>query len=77
MVKRTYIPINERSGSCPEPTLHEILSDSIVAALMQADGVDAVELKATLRRVARELDARQLAAFEPFEPIVERVTWCA
>jgi hypothetical protein len=77
MVKRTYIPINERSGSYPEPTLHEILSDSIVAALMQADGVDAVALKAMLRKIARELDARQLAAFEPFEPIVERLASCA
>ena len=33
-----------------EPTLKEILSDSIVTALMEADGVDPHELEAMLRR---------------------------
>jgi hypothetical protein len=77
MVKRTYIPINEASGPYAEPRLHEILSDSIVAAVMRADGVDATELNAMLRRIARELHARQFAAFEPFEPIAERLAPCA
>jgi hypothetical protein len=35
-----------------EPTLSEILSDSIVEALMNADGVDPVALEAMLRQMA-------------------------
>jgi len=37
---------------CRETTLEEILSDPIVRDLMQADGVDAVEMEAMLRRIA-------------------------
>jgi len=36
-----------------EPTLDEILSDPIVRALMEADGVDRQELEAMLSRIAR------------------------
>ena len=36
-----------------EPTLEEILSDSITRALMEADGVDRGELEAMLSRVGR------------------------
>jgi hypothetical protein len=36
-----------------EPTLKEILSDSIVTALMEADGVDPHELEAMLRKIGR------------------------
>jgi hypothetical protein len=35
-----------------EPTLSEMLSDNLVKLVMKADGVDADELEATLRRVA-------------------------
>ena len=35
-----------------EPTLSEMLADPIVQALMQADGVEASELEATLRSAA-------------------------
>jgi hypothetical protein len=35
-----------------EPTITEILSDSIVRSLMQADGVDPDELEATLKHMA-------------------------
>ena len=38
-----------------EPTLDEILSDSIVRAMMEADGIDPQELAATLREVGLEL----------------------
>jgi hypothetical protein len=38
-----------------EPTLEEMLSDPIVVALMDADGVDARELKAMLNDVGRTL----------------------
>ena len=36
-----------------EPTLKEILSDSIVTALMEADGVDPDELEAMLKTIGR------------------------
>jgi hypothetical protein len=35
-----------------EPTLKEMLSDSVVRAVMAADGVDPRELKIMLRRVS-------------------------
>jgi Asp/Glu/hydantoin racemase len=44
---------------CPhrEPTITEILSDSIVKAMMAADGIDAIVLEAQLRSVAQNMDA--------------------
>jgi hypothetical protein len=36
-----------------EPTLDEILSDSIIRALMETDGIDPQELAAALREVGR------------------------
>lgn len=42
-----------------EPTLEEMLSDPIVVALMDADGVDARELKAMLNDVGRTLGANR------------------
>jgi hypothetical protein len=41
-----------------ELTLNEILSDSIVRALMEADGIDPQELAVTLRQAGRELVRR-------------------
>jgi hypothetical protein len=41
--------------SYQEPSLDEILSDSIIRALMEADGIDPQELAATLREVGLEL----------------------
>jgi hypothetical protein len=38
-----------------EPTLDEIFSDSIVRAVMEADGIDPQQLAATLRRAGRTL----------------------
>jgi hypothetical protein len=39
---------------CPrELTLKDVLSDSIVKAVMAADGVDPQELEASLREIAR------------------------
>ena len=37
-----------------EPTLKELLSDSIVTALMSADGVDPLELEAMLTQINRK-----------------------
>jgi hypothetical protein len=41
-----------------EPTLDEILSDSITKAVMEADGVDPQELAATLRQPGRSPSRR-------------------
>jgi hypothetical protein len=38
-----------------EPTLNEILSDPIVRALMEADGIDPQEVAATLRQAGLNL----------------------
>jgi hypothetical protein len=38
-----------------EPTLDEMLSDSIVRAVMEADGIDPKELAATLRQTGRKM----------------------
>jgi hypothetical protein len=55
-----------------EPTLTEILSDSIVKALMEADGVDPIVLETTLRHLAADCDrapiAPDLADFAVFIP---------
>jgi hypothetical protein len=42
---------------CREPTLKEILSDPIVAAVMRADAVDARELDDMLSEIAGHLHA--------------------
>jgi hypothetical protein len=46
------IPIREASGAFREPTLEEILSDSIVEAVMQADAVDPNELRVMFGKIA-------------------------
>jgi hypothetical protein len=42
---------------CREPTLHEILSDPIVAAMMQADAVDDHALDEMLNEIGERLRA--------------------
>jgi hypothetical protein len=44
---------------CREPSLEDILSDPITTAVIDADGVDANELGAMLRHIAK---TRRLAA---------------
>ncbi len=44
-----------------EPTLRDILSDSIVIDVMQADGVDPQKLEAALRQMASDLRAARHA----------------
>jgi hypothetical protein len=51
------VPIREEQGLYREPTLDEILSDSIVEAVMRADAVDPDELGVMLGRIARTLRA--------------------
>ena len=41
-----------------EPTLDEMLSDSIVRAVIEADGIDPKELAETLRQTGRKLVRR-------------------
>jgi hypothetical protein len=52
--RRRAIPI---SSGFPEPTIREMLSDSIVLAMMAADGVDPIALEAQLRGIARSTAA--------------------
>jgi hypothetical protein len=52
---RVRIPIREEAVAYREPPLDDILSDSIVEAMMQADAVDPDELRLMLRSVARSL----------------------
>ena len=54
--RRRSIPIRTRSS---EPTITEMLSDSIVMAVMAADGVDPVALEAQLRGLARSTAAER------------------
>ena len=42
-----------------EPTLKELLSEPIITALMDADSVDPVELKAILRETSVQLRSRR------------------
>jgi len=51
------IPIREERIFYREPTLDEILSDSIVEAVMQADAVDPDEFGVMLGQIARTLRA--------------------
>jgi hypothetical protein len=44
-----------------EPTLDDILSDSIIRAMMKADGVDPVNLAKTLRQMAHRPSRAQSA----------------
>jgi hypothetical protein len=45
------------SSHCREPRLKDMLADSIVKAMMEADGVDQRELEAELRQTAALLRA--------------------
>ena len=44
-------------GSSSDLTITEMLSDSIVQALMEADGIDPEMLKAELRSIAQPISA--------------------
>ena len=52
---------NPISWSFREPTITEMLSDSIVMAMMAADGVDPVVLEAQLRGMAQGAAAARCA----------------
>jgi hypothetical protein len=54
---------NRMSFGRGEPTIAEILSDSIVQAVMEADGADPKRLEALLRSMAQNLlaEVRQIS----------------
>ena len=53
------------SLNCREPRLEEMLADSIIKAVMEADGVDPGELEAELRQTAALLDATRRMLIPP------------
>lgn len=53
------------SSHCREPRLKDMLADSIVKALMEADGVDQRELEAELRQTAALLRAHTPRSRDP------------
>ena len=53
------------SSHCREPRLREMLSDSIIKAVMEADSVDARELEAELRQTAALLHATRRTLIPP------------
>ena len=50
---------------CRELRLEDMLADSIIKAVMEADGVDSRELKAELRQTAALLHATRCTPFPP------------
>jgi hypothetical protein len=53
---RSYPPARSSTMNCHrEPTLNGLLSDPLVRAVMEADGVNPLELEEMLRRVAQRL----------------------
>jgi len=53
------------SSHCREPRLEEMLADSIIQAVMEADGVDSRELEEELRQTAALLDATRCTSTPP------------
>jgi hypothetical protein len=51
-----------------DPTLHEMLSDPIVTAMMQADGVDPRELESMLMGLSASVVMREAGAETLSEP---------
>jgi hypothetical protein len=50
---------------CREPRLEEMLADSIIQAVMEADGVDPGELEAELRQTAALLHPTRRTSIPP------------
>lgn len=60
MLKMMLLAIGQRSESQPEPTIKGILSDSIVKAMMEADGINPQALEVELRCMAHQISARRM-----------------
>lgn len=65
MLKIALLAFGLRFASSREPTIAELMADSMVKATMLADGVDPVALEAELRCKAREISnrRRRIASF--------------
>ena len=66
MARRTASSSGFASAGCPmrDPTISELLSDPLIRAIMEADGVDPMELKAMMCRLAACCRNRPRAAPE-------------
>ena len=66
MARRTASSSGFASAGCPmrDPTISELLSDPLIRAIMEADGVDPMELKAMMCRLAARCRNRPRAAPE-------------
>ena len=54
------------SGSCADPTIHDLLNDPITQMVMQADRVDPLALRQMLGSVALEIEsAGRQADYQP------------
>jgi hypothetical protein len=54
------------TGSCAEPTIHDLLNDPLTQAVMQADRVDPLTLRQMLGSVALEIErADRRADYQP------------
>ena len=61
MLKVALLTVGRWFGHRPEPTITEMLSDSIVQAVMEADGVNPAALERELRSMARKIYAARFA----------------
>ena len=62
MLKMMLQTIGRRVESRSEPTIKDILSDSIVRAVMEADGIDPRALEVELNGLANHMSARCMHA---------------
>lgn len=65
MTAALIVKEHRMSSQYREPRLEEMLADSIVRAVMEADGVDPRELEAELRQTAALLNATRPTSIPP------------
>lgn len=59
MLKTVLQKIGRRLRTPPEPTIKDMLSDSIVQAVMEADRIDPCVLREELMSIARQISVRR------------------
>ena len=60
MLKMMLLAIGQRIESQSEPTIRDILSDSIVKAMMEADEINPQTLELELKCMAHQISARRV-----------------
>ena len=65
MTAAPIVKEHRMSLNCRELRLEEMLGDSIIKAVMEADGVEPRELEVELRQAAALLDATRRASIPP------------